>query len=92
MEDLFNQPGFGRELFEGTSKTSKRFQGQPVFKAVDRIGKNIRKGDQVYLDNLHNDHLEVFDRFGDVRFVLNLDGSINSDKTKKALVSGRKLR
>ncbi|WP_447768673.1 hemagglutinin repeat-containing protein [Pseudomonas kilonensis] len=92
MEDLFNQPGFGRELFEGVRKTSKIFQGQSVFKAENRIGKNIRKGDQIYLDNLHNDHLEVFDRFGDVRFVLNLDGSINADKTKKAVTAGRKLR
>jgi filamentous hemagglutinin len=73
-------------------KTSKIFQGQPVFKAENRIGANIRKGDQIYLDNLHNDHLEVFDRFGDVRLVLNLDGSINPSKTKKAVAAGRKLR
>jgi filamentous hemagglutinin len=92
MEDFFNQPGFGSELSEGTRKTSKRYQGQTVFKATEKIGENIKKGDQIYLDNLHKDHLEVFDKFGDVRFVLNLDGSKNIEKTDKAIAAGRKLK
>lgn len=46
----------------------------------------------MYLDNLHKDHLEVFDKFDNVKFVLNLDGSINVDKTNKVLAEGRKLK
>lgn len=36
-------------------------------------------------------HLEVFDRKGNFRIVLNLDGSINPAKTKVAAAEGRKL-
>lgn len=43
MEDFFNQPGFGRKLLEGARKTSKRYQGQTVFKATEKIGDNIKK-------------------------------------------------
>ncbi|NHX02170.1 hypothetical protein [Pseudomonas koreensis] len=92
MEDFFNQPGFGGELADATRKTSKRFQGQTVYQVTQKIAPNIKKGDQIYLDNLHKDHLEVFDKFGDVKYVLNLDGSKNNEKTAKALADGRKLR
>ncbi|MFI8225071.1 hemagglutinin repeat-containing protein [Pseudomonas sp. NPDC085632] len=92
MEDFFNQPGFGGQLADATRKTSKRFQGQTVYQATEKIAPNIKKGDQIYLDNLHKDHLEVFDKFGDVKYVLNLDGSKNNEKTAKALADGRKLR
>lgn len=34
-------------------------------------GEKIRKGDQFYLDNLHNDHLEVFDARG--RAIMKVD-------------------
>ncbi|WP_130903352.1 hemagglutinin repeat-containing protein [Pseudomonas sp. Sample_23] len=92
MEDFFKEPGFGGELADATRKTSKRFQGQAVYKATEKIAPYIKKGDQIYLDNLHKDHLEVFDKFGDVKFVLNLDGSKNFEKTDKAVADGRKLK
>lgn len=44
----------------------------------------------MYLDALHKDHLEIIDKAGNVKYVLNLDGTLNSDKTKKAL--GRKIK
>ncbi|MFJ2467210.1 hypothetical protein, partial [Pseudomonas sp. NPDC087615] len=40
---------------------------------------------------IHNDHLEVFDKFNDLNVVLNLDGSVNKAKTKKARAEKRKL-
>ncbi|NKJ49573.1 hypothetical protein CIC12_23135 [Burkholderia sp. SG-MS1] len=42
-----------------------------------------------YLDGRHKDHLEVFDGNGNFKSVVNLDGSVSSDKTNAA--SGRKL-
>ncbi|MDK2600344.1 filamentous hemagglutinin [Bacillus stercoris] len=50
----------------------------------------LKKGDRFYLDNLHKDHLEVFDKRGNLRVVLNLDGTLNEAKTKNAI--GRKLK
>jgi hypothetical protein len=44
----------------------------------------------MYLDGQHKNHLEVFDRKGGFKYVLNLDGSINDAKTKAA--AGRRLK
>ena len=44
-----------------------------------------KKGDQLYLDGSHKDHIEVFDKRGKFKKVINLDGSVNDVKTKNAL-------
>lgn len=59
----------------------KQYLGQSVYKANGDIGDYIKKGDQFYLDAQHKDHLEVFDKRGNFKAVLNLDGSINKYKT-----------
>ncbi|MBS9440041.1 hemolysin BL-binding protein [Photorhabdus noenieputensis] len=91
MGEFFRQPGFGSEAKAGSQKTSKIYQGQTVYKASKNINDNIRKGDQFYLDNKHKNHLEVFDNKGNFRVVLNMDGSINLDKTRIAEAERRKL-
>lgn len=52
----------------------------------------LNKGDKFYLDNLHKDHLEVFDKRGNAKNVLNLDGTLNYSKTESALAEKRKLK
>ncbi|PGA71757.1 hypothetical protein COL87_11330 [Bacillus pseudomycoides] len=90
MKDFF-EDGFGNEIERKVSKTSKKYQGQTVYKVDKKVDNpHLKKGDQFYLDNLHKDHIEVFDKQGNFRAVLDLDGNINIDKTKKAL--GRKLK
>lgn len=87
--DEFFETKFGSELKDNSTKTKKRVDGQTVYK-VDKKTGNLKKNDQVYLDGLHKDHLEVFDKNGNLRTILNLDGSINLDKYYKAM--GRKLK
>lgn len=41
---------------------------------------NLREGDQLYLDNFHKDHLEIFDKKDKFRTVLNLNGTENEIK------------
>ncbi|PAU57229.1 hypothetical protein BZL41_18905 [Pseudomonas sp. PIC25] len=77
MKEFLSSPDFGRELAIATQKTSKIYDGQSVYQATKAIGDNIKRGRQVYLDGLHKDHLEVFDKAGRFKFVLNLDGSID---------------
>ncbi|PEA54982.1 cytosolic protein [Bacillus pseudomycoides] len=90
MKDFFEN-GFGNEIKSKVSKTSKKYQGQTVYKVDKKVDNPyLKKGDQFYLDNLHKDHIEVFDKQGNFRAVLNLDGNINIEKTKKAI--GRKLK
>ncbi|EOH96609.1 hypothetical protein UAY_02977 [Enterococcus moraviensis ATCC BAA-383] len=72
-------------------RRKKNYDGQQVYKADRKISENLRKNDQFYLDGQHKDHLEVFDKQGNFRFVLNLDGSINGAKTAKAAKQGRRI-
>ncbi|CAD5900215.1 T7SS effector LXG polymorphic toxin [Carnobacterium maltaromaticum] len=91
MNEFF-EGDFGSELKGSLSKTKKNVDGQSVYKVDNKKLKELglKKGDQLYLDGLHKDHLEVFDSNGKFRKVLNLDGTINIDKTAKGM--GRILK
>ncbi|MGX7419695.1 hemagglutinin [Carnobacterium gallinarum] len=84
--DEFFEGEFGSELKGNVSKNGKRVDGQQVYKVDNKKLKELglKKGDQLYLDGLHKDHLEVFDSNGSFKEVLNLDGTVNRDKTIKA--------
>lgn len=90
MGDFLKQPGFGSTIKDNTQKTNQQYQGQSIYKATDNVGDYINKGDQLYLDGLHKDHIEVFDKRGNFKAVVNLDGTINRAKTDAAV--GRKLK
>ncbi|WP_242585388.1 MULTISPECIES: LXG domain-containing protein [unclassified Enterococcus] len=90
MKEFF-ETEFGSSIKNKVSKTKKNYDGQQVYKADKKISENLRKNDQFYLDGQHKDHLEVFDKQGNFRFVLNLDGSINGAKTAKAAKQGRRI-
>ncbi|WP_350307682.1 DUF637 domain-containing protein, partial [Photorhabdus viridis] len=64
MNEFLKQPGFGHQIKGNTQKTSKIYDGQSVYSAKDDIDKYIKKGDQIYLDGDHKNHLEVFDKRG----------------------------
>ena len=89
MGTLLKQPGFGSDIRNNTTKTKDRYDGQAIYKA-DRNFGNVKKGDLIYLDGQHKNHLEVFDKNGNFKAVFNLDGSINRAKTDSA--KGRKLK
>ncbi|MEE4448835.1 MULTISPECIES: hypothetical protein [unclassified Serratia (in: enterobacteria)] len=55
------------------------------------LSVEIHKGDQFHLDNKHKSHLYIIDNKYNFRFLLNMDGSVNPDKTKAAAAEGRKL-
>ena len=87
--EFFNNTAFGKNLKGVSQKTSKRIQGQSIHKVTGKNDFGLKKGDHYYLDGLHKDHLEVFDSRGNFKKVLNLDGTVNSTKTKAA--AGRKI-
>ncbi|HGO7258275.1 TPA: DUF637 domain-containing protein [Neisseria meningitidis] len=83
-----NNP-FGKQLAQISEKTTlPTQQGQSVF-LVKRNQGLLKTDDRFYLDGQHKNHLEVFDKNGNFKFVLNMDGSLNQMKTGAA--KGRKL-
>lgn len=77
---------FGKSISNSLSKSNVKYDGQSIYKVTKKTdNKYLKKGYGIYLDALHKDHLEVIDKTGDVKYVLNLDGTLNPDKTKKAL-------
>ena len=90
MSEFFKSK-FGKKLKDCSNKTSKMVDGQSVYTVTEKTNiPGLKKGDQFYLDGLHKDHLEVFNKQGKFKYVLNLDGSINAAKTASA--EGRFLR
>jgi len=53
--------------------------------------KHLKKGDHIYLEVLHKNHLEVASKQGKINYVLNLDGTMNRKKTNTAIREGRKI-
>ena len=88
MNEFF-QTEFGRKLKQSLRKTSRKYQGQTVYEVVDKGIDGLKKGDWVYLDGLHKDHLEVFRDSGEFKKSINLDGGLNSVITKQG--RGRRL-
>lgn len=90
MSKFFMTSKFGKIIKDKIEKTKKRFQGQSVYKMTEDMPQySLKKGDQLYLDAMHKDHLEVFRPNGKAKTVLNLDGTENF--TKAFAASGRRL-
>ena len=88
----FFQTNFGKILKNFSQKTSHNFQGQSIYQMTGKL-KNyyLKKGDCFYLDNLHLDHIEVFTKNKTFRVVLNIDGTVNVEKTKNVIKQGRTI-
>lgn len=85
MNEFFDI-GFGKTIKDSLVKSKARYDGQSIYKVVNKTDNPyLKKGYGIYLDALHKDHLEVIDKSGKVKYVLNLDGTLNLNKTKKAL-------
>ncbi len=79
--DEFFKTDFGRKIQSSVEKTNKKYQGQSVYRVKEKMPEyGLKKGDQLYLDSLHKDHLEVFRKNGTCKKVLNLDGTANARK------------
>ncbi|WP_078579613.1 T7SS effector LXG polymorphic toxin [Salipaludibacillus agaradhaerens] len=90
MNEFFDME-FGKSISNSLSKSKVKYDGQSIYKVEKKTDNQyLKKGYGVYLDALHKDHLEVIDKTGNVKYVLNLDGTLNKDKTEKAY--GRVVR
>lgn len=80
MQEFF-ETDFGEQLKSSVRKTKRQYDGQTIYEVVDKRIPGLKKGDQLYLDGWHKDHIEVFDKRGRFRKVINLDGSKNIIKS-----------
>ena len=81
---------FGKKIYLYVERTKKVFQGQTVYRVIKNIpGTLLKKGYQFYLDNFHKDHLEVFDKQGFAKTVIDLNGNVIFKYLGK--ISGRVL-
>ena len=68
MQELF-ETDFGQQLKKSVRKTKRYYDGQAIYEVVDKSISGLKKGDQIYLDGMHKDHLEVFSRNGKIKMV-----------------------
>ncbi|MCM3164250.1 hypothetical protein [Metabacillus litoralis] len=65
---------FGKSVSNSLSKSKVKYDGQSIYKVEKKTDNQyLKKGYGVYLDAFHKDHLEVIDKTGNVKYVLNLD-------------------
>jgi hypothetical protein len=84
MNEFF-ETEFGSELKPHLEKTKQTHQGQSVYKVKRDIPEyKLDRGDQLYLDGMHKDHIEIFNQQGKCKKVLNLDGTLNEAKSRVA--------
>lgn len=88
MSTYMKHNPFGKQLAQISEKTKFQYQGQSVYKVQKNQGL-LKTDDRFYLDAQHKNHLEVFDKNGNFKFVLDMDGSRNEAKTLAG--QGRKL-
>ncbi len=90
MKEFFQLP-FGKVLRQNSQSMKKYYQGQKMYKITAKIPEtSLKIGDIFYLDALEKNHLEVFDAHGNIKTVLNLDGTVNVKKSNAA--KGRKIK
>ena len=91
MNEFFNT-NFGKKIKNSIEKTNKQYHGQPIYRVTEKIPEyGLKKGDQLYLDNLHKDHLEVFRKNNTFKTILNLDGTENLSKSYLVKSQGRTI-
>ena len=89
IKELFRNTKFGQTLESNSYKLNQTYKGARIFRIHTNINDFLKKGYHFYLDTLHYDHIEVFDKNKTFRHVINLDGSFNKLKTEAALLQGR---
>ncbi len=90
MDNFFEKFDFGKKIKPYLEKTRLQYKDESIYKVVEKIKDfKLKKGDRLYLDGFHADHLEVFNDRGMFKFVLNFDGSINEAKTISGM--GRRI-
>ena len=93
MGEFFIKSKFGQEILNISNRTNYFFKEQKIFKIIKKDSKlGLDKGDYYYLDDLHKDHIEVFDSNRNFKKALNLDGTINKEKTAIGLKEKRKIK
>jgi|GEM_PF-2289191 len=87
MKEVFKKAPIGKILEAALVKTTRLFENYCImYRAIkDIVEFGIQKGDWLYLDKKHYDHIEVFDKLGrTLRTILNMDGTRNQDKINLA--------
>ena len=85
----------GTALEAASAKTGQTYKGAQVYQTSQRMelagGARLKVGDQYHLDTLHKNHLEVYNKNGNFTQAINLDGTVNVEKTQAGLKEGRRL-
>jgi hypothetical protein len=84
MKEFFELP-FGKIMEPYSLKTRGVYKGESIYRLTENIpDRKLKKGYYYYLDSLHNDHIEVFNKNYKCIAVYNLDGTLNLAKSKAA--------
>lgn len=94
-KQFFELTSLGKALREQSTRTGRVFHGAPIYKISEeiKVGETVLKeGHHFYLDNLHKDHIEVFNKRGNISDVLDLSGNRLEKKLLRAKEQSRNIK
>lgn len=90
MEEVLRKTALGKSIKDKLQKTNKIVQNQRVYKVTKKVPEfDLKKGDQIYLDGKHKDHLEIFGKDNIFKRVIDFAGKKIENKTNRG--AGRTL-
>ena len=94
MKEVFEKTPFGKKLKSVVQSTGKfSTKNELIYKVTADFGhSDIKKGDYIHFDKLHKCELEVYDKTGQSKAVVWLDGIVNQQKTDKVLDGKRTIK
>ena len=95
MSEFFSRTPLGKMLKLNSERTGKTYQSVPVYRMSEKmkIGDvDLKKGDHFYLDKLHGDHVEVFNKRGKIKEVLDFGGNRLENKLDEARKEARNIK
>ena len=72
---------FGKSIKPFVERTKHTFGNSSIYRAVEDISKDIKRGDLLYIDRHHGTEIEVFNKRGKYRCTINTDGIKNEGKS-----------
>jgi hypothetical protein len=78
-KEFLKSTNIGKKIFASAEPASRSYKCAKIYRITGKPGVSyLKKGDYIYLDTFHKNHLEVFDKRGNFKGELYPDGTFRS--------------
>jgi len=81
MDEFFITP-FGKSIQPHLSKTNSKENGHYIYRVMEKVDNRMLEMEYIFLSEYKN-YIEIADYSGEIKLVLNFDGTINIEETRR---------